>query len=164
MIKARNFLFFVFILFYTLYPIPYTLSYAETVTSTELIEKAKEFDGKTVMYKGEVITDIFNRGEYSWANLSDGANAIGIWCESSKLNAVKFIGKYKQKGDILEVSGIFNRACPLHGGELDIHAKTLRIVKQGFLSIEGIDKNRIKISIGLFLLTFLIIIIFRKRI
>ena len=69
-----------------------SLLYADTVSSSELIERAKEFDGKAVAYKGEAVTAILNRGEHSWVNLNDGTNAIGVWSKTSDLGAIKFIG------------------------------------------------------------------------
>ena len=35
------------------------------VSSVELIEKAKEIDGKEIVYEGEVIGEVMTRGEYS---------------------------------------------------------------------------------------------------
>lgn len=137
--------------------------YAASVSSKELIDNAKLLDGKTVQYKGELVTAILNRGEYSWANLNDGDNAIGVWCKSSLLTPVKFIGDYKNKGDTLEVVGTFNRACPMHRGELDIHAASIKIVKPGFEVKEQADKRKPGLSMAIFLLVLSMAIIFRKR-
>ncbi|MDP3790109.1 MAG: DNA-binding protein, partial [Candidatus Omnitrophota bacterium] len=146
-------------LFFTIYCLLFTVcsSYADAISSNELIEKAREFDGKTITYKGEAVTAILNRGEYSWANLNDGYNAVGVWCKTATLNSVKFAGSYKYKGDILEVVGIFNRACHIHGGELDIHARDVNIVRSGYSIKDQIDIKRIYISIALFLTTLSII-------
>ena len=139
-------------------------SHAEPLSSAELIEKAKEFDGKNVSYKGEAVTAVLNRGEFSWVNLNDGANAIGVWCRTSDLESIKFIGDYKHKGDILEVGGTLNRACNVHGGEMDIHASTIKVIENGHFRAESLNKNKIVLSIALFSLALSTIIIFRKRI
>jgi len=132
-------------------------------SSNELIEKSKELDGQKLNYKGELVTAILDRGEYSWINLNDGFNAIGVWCKSSLLGGVKFAGDYKNRGDIIEVNGTFNRACSVHNGELDIHADTAKIVKEGHPFIMAIDLKKINSAIALFTFTILTVIIFRKR-
>jgi len=106
-------------------------SFAQVVSSTELINKAKELDGKTIVYQGEVIGDVMKRGNFAWVNANDGQNAIGIWMDYSLAKEIAYMGSYKFIGDVIEVSGIFNRACPEHGGDLDIHAQTLRKIESG---------------------------------
>jgi hypothetical protein len=91
-------------------------SFAETLSSAELIENSKKYDGKTVTYIGEVIGDIMRRGNFSWVNISDGENAIGVWMSADMAKTIKFTGNYKSKGDKLKVTGIFNRACIQHEG------------------------------------------------
>ena len=137
--------------------------YAAVWSSNELIEKSKELDGRKLSYRGELVTTILGRGEYSWMNLNDGSNAIGVWCKSSLLGGVKFAGDYKNRGDIIEVTGTFNRACSAHNGELDIHADIVRIVKSGYPVDRVIDTKSVKSSIILFTILFFIAIIFKKR-
>ena len=62
------------------------------VSSTELIEKAKELDGKEIVYEGEVIGEVMTRGEYSWVNLNDGLNAVGVWMGNDFLGLISFWG------------------------------------------------------------------------
>lgn len=154
----------IFLLFWTLATGPWTpSSHAGIVSSKELIENAKTLDGKAVTYKGEAVTAILNRGDYSWVNLNDGDNAIGVWCATSLLGEVKSLGDYKNKGDTIEVEGVFNRACPLHGGELDIHGRDIKIVKAGYAVNERVSHESARLSAALFALTILAVIIFRKR-
>jgi len=96
--------------------------------------------------------------------LNDGDNAVGIWCRSSSLSSVRFIGDYRNRGDILEVEGVFHRACPEHKGELDIHAASANIAETGFTVYERVGISRLYISAGVFLLIILLVAIFRKRI
>jgi len=141
-----------------------TIVRAASFSSKDLIENAKLLDGKVLTYRGEAITAIMNRGENSWVNVFDGSNAIGVWCESASLKDVKFLGDYKHKGDMLEVEGVFNRACPAHKGELDIHALKVNIVEQGYRVEEHIDTRKIYLAVIIFLLTLLAIYVFRKKI
>jgi hypothetical protein len=116
---------------FSLYALRLTLCSAQPISSTELINNARQYDGKTVTYAGEVIADVMKRGDYAWINVNDGANAIGIWIRSSLSKNISFTGSYKFKGDIVEVTGVFHRACPEHGADLDIHAQAMRKVNTG---------------------------------
>ncbi|MEK7313927.1 MAG: DNA-binding protein [Deltaproteobacteria bacterium] len=101
------------------------------VSSVELIEKAKEIDGKEIVYEGEVIGEVMTRGEYSWVNLNDGLNAVGVWMGNDFLSLISFAGGYKYRGDWLQVRGVFNRACRQHGGDMDIHAQDIIKIRSG---------------------------------
>jgi len=114
------------------------LCYAEDVSSAELINNAKQYDGKVVMYKGEVIGDIMTRKEFVWINVNDGVNAIGIWSKKDLAKDILYTGGYKSRGDIVEVKGIFHRACLEHGGDLDIHIEELNTIDSGMVIGEKI--------------------------
>ncbi len=122
-----------------------SLALAWPVSSVTLIDNAKEYDGKTVVYEGEAIGDIMKRGAYSWVNLNDSVNAIGIWAENSLLKDIAYTGAYKSKGDWLEITGVFHRACPEHGGDLDIHAQAIRNINNGCAIMHklNIDKRNL---------------------
>ncbi|MBN2452940.1 MAG: DNA-binding protein [Candidatus Omnitrophica bacterium] len=150
-----------FVVFFILISMP---SHAGTVTSRELVEAARELDGKTVTYRGEAMTAVMNRGEYSWVSLKDGYNTIGVWCKSDLLKEIRWVGGYKNKGDMVEVTGTFHMACPVHGGELDIHADEAIIMARGFPIEEHVSPYRIRIAAAFFILTLLAIFIFRDRI
>lgn len=137
---------------------------AATYSSKALIENARLLDGKRVTYRGEAVTAVMKRGEYAWVNVNDGDNAIGVWCGHSMLAPLKFVGDYKHNGDILEVEGMFNRACPMHGGELDIHASKVKFLKAGFPAREKVDPGKAGLAGLLFLLTLAVTVAFRKRI
>ncbi len=102
------------------------------VTSNDLINNAGDYDGKKIVYTGEVIGDVLSRGEYSWINISDGSNAIGVWVKSSDTSGIDMLGGYTAHGDTIRIEGIFNRACPAHGGDMDIHAVSIEIVEEGY--------------------------------
>ncbi|MEI7885160.1 MAG: DNA-binding protein [Clostridia bacterium] len=103
-----------------------------TTEINQLIENAKTFDGKQVVVRGETIGEVMQRGNYSWVNINDGSNAIGIWMKNSDAQQITLFGNYKNIGDNVVVDGVFYRACPEHGGEADIHCATLKITKTGF--------------------------------
>jgi aspartyl/asparaginyl-tRNA synthetase len=134
------------------------------VTSDELISKAKEYDKKEVVYTGEMVGDIMQRGQYAWINISDGNNAVGIWLPYDQTKQIKYKGSYDFIGDTIRVTGTFNRACAEHGGDFDIHAKKIEVVKEGHRVIRTVNYQNFYIAAGLFILAlFLAIIIFRKK-
>lgn len=102
------------------------------VSSGQLIDQAKEYDGQKIVYSGEVIGDILNAGDHLWLNVSDGSNAIGVWAHSALAGMVQVPGRYSQRGDLIQVSGRFHRACPEHGGDLDVHAETVTLLERGY--------------------------------
>lgn len=119
---------------------------AQSASSADLINNAKQYDGNAVNYQGEVIGDIMTRGQYAWINVNDGQNAIGIWIPEALTKTIAYKGGYGFKGDIFEVNGVFHRSCPEHGGDLDIHAQTIRNIQSGGQIPHNVDSNKIKIA------------------
>lgn len=135
------------------------------VTSTELIDNAKEYDQEEVIYTGEVIGDIMKRDEYAWVNVSDGDSAIGIWIIFEETKKIEFTGQYRYRGDIVKITGIFNRACPEHGGDLDIHAKSIEVIERGYEIKRNINFYALIVGAVLFIIAMtLTLIIYRKKI
>jgi len=118
------------------------LSFAQNVTSVELINNAKFYDGKRIAYKGEVVGDVMLRGNFAWVNLNDGVNAVGIWVKKELVKDIVYTGSYKFRGDILEVEGVFHRSCIEHGGDFDIHAEIFQKVASGSKLVETQDVNK----------------------
>jgi hypothetical protein len=114
----------------------------QTISSTELIVRAKNFDNTTVAYAGEVIGDVMKRGDHAWINVNDGSNAVGVWITAAMASEIGSSGDFKHRGDRVEVTGVFNRVCVQHGGDVDIHAQTMRIEAPGAPQGCGIDKAK----------------------
>jgi len=133
------------------YSLPLTASSAQAISSTELISNAKLYGGKQVVYEGEVIGDVMVRGNYAWLNINDGYNAIGVWVSADLAKGITYTGSYKSRGDLVEISGIFNRACLEHGGDLDIHAQAMRKIANGRIVQEkwNQDKFYFVITLGI---------------
>ncbi|WMJ90421.1 hypothetical protein [Anaerocolumna sp. MB42-C2] len=139
-------------------------AWAEDVTKiNDLIENAKEMDGQRVTVFGEAIGEPLNRGEYTWININDGTNALGIWISKNEAEHVIHYGNYKYKGDMVKITGVFHRACIKHGGEADLHGNSLEIVKSGHPVKEQIIPVKIISSIILTVLAFIIVVIYQKR-
>ncbi|MDP2928533.1 MAG: DNA-binding protein, partial [Candidatus Omnitrophota bacterium] len=134
------------------------MAYAQPISSSELINNAKQYDGEVVDYRGEVIGDIMMRGQYVWVNINDGQNAIGIWTLETLIKDITHKGSYGFKGDMVEITGKFNRSCPEHGGDLDIHAQIMRKVISGRQIFESLDFNKIKIALILLGIALLLLL------
>ncbi|MEI6831213.1 MAG: DNA-binding protein [Candidatus Omnitrophota bacterium] len=145
--------------------IPARISFAQELSSNELIKNAKQYSGLTVTYSGEVIGDVMLRGNFAWVNINDGDNALGVWMNASLASQIKFTGNYKSRGDNLEIVGIFNRACLEHGGDLDIHAQGIRKIANGRVVSEGVNLDKRNLALILLVALFLIWILtlFKKK-
>ncbi|MFH0839415.1 MAG: DNA-binding protein [Candidatus Omnitrophota bacterium] len=141
-------------------------THAEPISSIELIDDAVGYDGKTVAYEGEVIGDIMARGEHVWVNVKNATTAIGIWAPKGLVKNIANKGAYNQIGDFIEVKGTFNRSCKEHGGDLDIHADSLVILKEGYKITVPIDKLKVRYAIlfGMILIFVSIWKVYRKLI
>ncbi|MFA5200325.1 MAG: DNA-binding protein [Candidatus Omnitrophota bacterium] len=139
--------------------------FSQSINSIDLIKNSGQYDGKLIVYSGEVIGDVMNRGNFAWVNINDGDNAIGIWMSINLAKEIKITGSYKSRGDILEVTGIFHRACAEHGGDLDIHAQGIRKVSSGRIINHRLNiekKNQSLILLLIICLTW-ILTLFKKR-
>lgn len=135
---------------------------ASTILINDLIENENELDGQVVTIQGEVIGEKMNRGDYSWININDGSNVIGLWLSNSETDKIHYYGDYKNSGDVIEVTGIFYKACKEHGGEPDLHVTGIHIVKDGYKVIEQLSGNKIISSIVLSIITMVIAFVFFK--
>lgn len=135
------------------------------VSSTDLIEQAKKLDGKDIVYQGEVIGEVMMRGDYAWVNINDGLNAIGVWMPRDLAKTIEFAGSFKAKGDWVEVKGKFNRACIMHGSDLDMHCLSLLKIKSGRLVEDRLvaGKKGLVITLSGVALCLLILQLFSKK-
>jgi len=141
-------------------------SYAQPSTSLDLLNNAKQYDGKTISYKGEVIGEVMVRVDYAWLHVNDGYIAIGIWAPKKMIQDIGYIGDYHKKGDTVEVFGTFHRSCSEHGGDLDIHASEIKTVASGSPVIQPISRKKVYLgvySLILVLLFYAIKKFFRHR-
>lgn len=137
---------------------------SDPIGSNDLIKNDKQYDGKLVTYAGEAIGDTMNRGKFTWVNINDGDNAIGVLMDSALAKEINITGGYKSRGDNVEVSGIFHSACIEHGGDLDIHAQAIRKVSSGRIINQRLNIDKKNLSLILLLIIFLtwILTLFKK--
>ncbi|MFA5251303.1 MAG: DNA-binding protein [Phycisphaerae bacterium] len=134
--------------------------FAQQISSTGLINNAREYDGNSVIYVGEAVGDVMVRGDFAWVNVNDGENAIGVWMNKDLAGEIRLTGSYRAKGDRLEITGVFNRNCVQHGGDMDIHAQSMRRINPGRFTGEELDKtkrNYVFILLAALCLTFVFV-------
>ena len=136
---------------------------AENITPLNtLIENAKEMDGQEVTVQGEVIGERMDRGDYSWININDGTNAMGIWLSKTEVEKILNYGNYEYKGDTVKITGIFDRACAEHGGEADLHTNSIEIVKQGYIVNQPVSSVKIVTTIVLSIFALIMLLFILK--
>ncbi len=133
------------------------------VSSNQLIERARAYDGKPVEYRGELIGEPMRRGDHLWINVSDGGLAIGVWVLRSAMPAVRHFGAYSARGDTVLVRGLFHKGCPEHGGDMDIHAEAISIVAPGETKRHQVKAASLAWALGLCTLAFLALLYWRRR-
>lgn len=98
---------------------------------SELIDKGKEYDNKVITLEGEAIGELLERGENSFVNINDGTSAMGIFLKTSEGETIEYYGDYHNIGDRVKVEGVFHRACKDHGGDMDVHSNSMKIIEKG---------------------------------
>ena len=139
-----------------------TVKAADTSDINSLIENAKKLDGQKVTVQGEAIGERMDRGDYSWVNINDGTNAIGIWLSKNDAEKITYYGDYKHKGDTVKITGIFHRACIEHGGEADLHNNYIEIVEKGHFVEKQISPEKITTALALSASALFFLILFVK--
>jgi hypothetical protein len=104
---------------------------------TDLLLHPENFDNQVITVRGEVL-GILKRGGKVWVNIENGG-AIGVWCEAWMVENIKATADYHHRGDIIQVTGVFHRACLEHGGDPDIHAENLEVVEVGYEIPRGVN-------------------------
>lgn len=116
-------------------------------SSVELVEQPKRYDGTVVSFQGEAIGEAMVRGSHAWIHLNDDAymrknleegtapggynTGMPIYLPTPLAEKIRTFGDYKHEGDIVGIQGEFNAACAQHGGDVDIHAATLKVLVSG---------------------------------
>ncbi len=154
----RKILFLLFIYTIFLYP-------SEKVKIRELYENGEKYRGKPVIVEGEVIGDLMGRKEERWINIKDEFEdfAIGVVISKKDVEKIENFGKYRVKGDIVRIEGIYNINCPEHQGERDIHALKVEIIKKGEKYEEKLNLKKIILCFILVGITLVLLYLSHKK-
>ena len=120
---------------------------ASEASSEALIEDPSAWDGRVVTFTGEAIGEAMVRGDEVWLHLNDDAYAdasvaagsrpqgynsgMAVVLDPEAAALITVFGDHRHQGDIVQVTGVFNAACPEHGGDMEIHASDMHIVRTG---------------------------------
>lgn len=154
------------------------LAFAKNASSTDLVEKCRYYDGQEVTYQGEVVGDVMVRGKYAWINVNDDSYSTkhsveedtelkgynsgqSIWCEASQVEDIRYAGNYQTSGDIVWIKGTFHRACTEHGGDMDIHASEVKLVKRGHYISHTFNWQKSLIALMLAILSGILFLAYR---
>lgn len=101
-------------------------------TGPELVSSGGTLDGAMVRFTGEVISEPLAGGEdHVWVNVLSDGTAIGVWMPRGLASDIEVFGRYSHTGDVVRVTGVLNETCEAHGGDLDVHAQEIEIIKRG---------------------------------
>lgn len=137
-------------------------------SSGQLVEKPKTYNGTTITFTGEAIGEVMVRGDYAWIHLNDDAyevlnveegaklggynSGMAVWVPTPLTKQIDTYGDYKHEGSIVQIEGTFNAACKEHGGDMDIHATSVRLIRPGHVVVDPIAPWKVLLAIGLVLL------------
>lgn len=119
------------------------------VTSDELIDCPVAYDGRAVVYEGEVVRAVLRRGERAWVQLNDdvyglrigplpehratvgGNSGIAVSIPIGDAERIRYVGDARARGDRLLVEGVFHRADPADAGGPTIQAERVQVTAPG---------------------------------
>jgi hypothetical protein len=136
-------------------------------SSGKLVENPKTYNGTTVTFTGEAIGEVMARGEYAWIHLNDDAymemnveegaklggynSGMAVWVPTALTKQIDTYGDYKHEGSIVQVVGTFNAACKEHGGDMDIHATAVTLIRPGHVVDDPIAPWKATLAVALVL-------------
>lgn len=116
------------------------------VSSTEVNQCPRRFDGRLVTYIGEVVGDVLQRDGGAWVQINDDAyglvagplpshrnfsgtnSGLAVWLPQHTFETVHTPGRRGIRGDIVRVVGTLHRADPNDGGGLTIRAREIAVL------------------------------------
>jgi len=133
---------------------------AEIIEINTLINDSVVYDGQTVTLTGETLLSGLKQGDMRWININDGTNAIGLFMDLQAYGKVKWYGSYGVTGDQVLVAGLFNRACSVHGGDMDVHVNTLTVTDIGHKKSVVVEPTKMYLALLLLLTTLVILAVY----
>ncbi len=132
------------------------------------VTKGLFYNGKTITFTGEAIGEVMVRGDYAWIHLNDDAymelnveegaklggynSGMAVWIPAALTKQIDTYGDYKHEGSIVQIAGTFNGACKEHGGDTDIHATSLTMIRAGHVVVDPVPPWKAALAGGLVVL------------
>lgn len=155
------------------------------VSSSQLVEKPSLFNKHEIEFTGEAVTarmvrDNGDGGKGAWIHLNDDSymyrsvgsggslsgynSGVAVWVHDVALtDAIKNFGGYKTNGDVVKIVGVFNAACSMHGGDIDVHATSVQVVSKGLDTVRVVPKWKVAVAIIFVLLAVMMFAIDHRR-
>jgi hypothetical protein len=139
-----------------------TPAFAEpTITVTGLSNAGSLLDGQEVDFTGEAVGDIINgEGGKKWLTLVDADSSISVYVSAPDAQKVVNLGRYKQTGTTLEISGIFHLACSQHEGLTDVHATSVTVLDPGGSQEQSVSVLQLQLGGVLVVIGVLLLVLF----
>jgi hypothetical protein len=83
------------------------------------------------------------------AKLGGYNSGMAIWIPASMTKTIDTYGDYQHEGSIVEIQGTFNGACKEHGGDMDIHATSLKLIRPGHVVYDPTPPWKALLAVGL---------------
>lgn len=141
--KLKNSLIAFIIVGIALFGTPKAYALSDLTDLNTLINESREYDGQTVLVQGEALLEALERKDFTWVNINDGTNAIGVVMSQTEADQIKMYGDFKQKGDTVKIEAVFNRSCIEHGGDMDLHFVRLIDIIPGEKTNHPISRNKL---------------------
>ncbi|MBN2839737.1 MAG: hypothetical protein JXP37_02115, partial [Coriobacteriia bacterium] len=84
-----------------------------------------------------------------------------VWLPAESAGRITYFGDHAHEGDVVTVRGVFNAACPEHGGDTDIHADDLTVVTVGRMVEDPVHPGKLAWAVGLALLAGVVFAAYR---
>ena len=124
-----------------------------------LISANLPLDGNEVRFTGEAVGDVVSAEDgYKWVNVMGTVNnVIGVRMTDEQAEAILNVGSYHQTGTRLQITGSYQVACPLHQGELDVHAEKIEVLDNGGPRTHLVSNTKMTLGFGLCVLAVVIL-------
>ena len=113
-------------------------SFIYDISIVDLAAADSYYDNQIVQVLGEVVGDrIFETADltHCWITLdaptTELDEVIAVYMTAESAQMIDTYGKYKTRGTMLQVRGVYHLACSEHQGISDIHADYVSVVQPG---------------------------------
>jgi hypothetical protein len=151
------------------------------LTSSLAFACPRLFDGRSVIFVGEVVGDVLRRDGGAWVQVNDDAYALergpigphrerlgtssglAVWLPDGLHETLGDPGRYGRRGDLVQVSGDFLRADPADGGGMAVRARELELLSPSTPVTETLNLPLALAAGGALLLTSVLLVWSRRR-
>lgn len=140
---------------------------AARVTSTAVLACPSAYDGRTIVYVGEVVGDMMRRDGGAWVLVNDDAYALevgplplhsarrgtnqglSVWLPDTMLDRIGALGRPGQRGDVVAVTGLVRRVDQAAGGALTLRAEQVELLAPAVRREDPLEPRQLALALGL---------------